>query len=185
MSEPATMSGQAESSAATPAAAMSTPAFAITSLREDSNVLLMSTLSLRNRHSSKRQVRFASSASAPKISISRLEGGTPCRILRTTSNTTTTKRHEDQAAFRQRDACLPPGAAVYREQAQHVDQRIAEHVDRVGLQRGRPRDQPCAELDEEHPGVDQQHDHQHAALVLLQRERGDLLALVRAAIIRF
>ena len=77
---------------ATPPAATSTPRFAATSLREHSNVLFMLMFNLRNRHSSARQVRFATRAMPPNTSISVLDGGTPLTSLPATSNTMNTKK---------------------------------------------------------------------------------------------
>src|SRR3546814_20163408 len=71
---PTRISGHADAVAATRPAAARTPRLEITSLREHSKVLLMLTFRLRKRHSIARQLRLATSASAPKISISVLDG---------------------------------------------------------------------------------------------------------------
>jgi len=63
--------------ATTPVAATSTPTFAITSLREHSNVLAMFTSSDRKRHNSNRHPTFAASAAAPNPNMIGVTGGTP------------------------------------------------------------------------------------------------------------
>ncbi len=77
-------SGQGELVIATSAAAINTPTFEITSLREHSNVLAMFTSCRRNRHSRPRLTRFATSAIPPNASISVELGGTPLSILTAT-----------------------------------------------------------------------------------------------------
>jgi len=53
-----------------------------------------------------------------------------------------------------------------------VDHGIAEHVHRVGLQRGRTRQQAGAEFDDEHHQVDRQHQHQYTPLRIAAGDGG-------------
>ena len=94
MHTPTIISGQAESKNATAPAAIITPTFAATSLREHSKVLLILTLNFLNRHNMARQAKFASKAIPPKISISWLEGGLPLMSLETISVKMIKRRQE-------------------------------------------------------------------------------------------
>jgi hypothetical protein len=53
-------------------------------------------------------------------------------------------------------------------EAEHIHERVAEHVDRVSHQGRRTRDDTCTELDEEHRCIDREHDLQHTRLLVAQ-----------------
>src|SRR3546814_11874587 len=57
----------------------------------------------------------------------------------------------------------PPGE---REQAQRIDERIAQIIDRIRHERARARRQSATKFDREHERVDHQDCDQHAALIV-------------------
>jgi len=88
---------------------------------------------------------------------------------------------ESSLAWRSRCSRLPPAAASDDVQAEAVDERITEHVDRVGEQGRRVSHQTRAELHEEHHRVDGEHDLQHTPLP--GGNVGDLAAVVHRSIL--
>ena len=141
MADPMMMSGHGDADAATAPAASSTPQFEMTSLREHSNVLFI----LRSWHETAKAAKDR-------------QGSRPALLRqRSASMSRTAERrcwlhHIDQDAhpqdeydrtFQGRCPGLPAVAAGKGIQADAIDQRVAQHVGRIGHQCGGARDGPA------------------------------------------
>ncbi len=82
----------------------------------------------------------------------------------------------------ERSGARPPGSASVEDvEAEAIDQRVAEHVERVAEERSRARGEAGAELDDKHGEVDREDCNQYATLPLA--EGGDLAGFRLAALI--
>ena len=86
-----------------------------------------------------------------------------------------------QQTLDERGARSPSRASVEDEEAEGVDEAIAQHVERVTQERRRPRPDPRAELDREHHQAGEQDDPQNAGLALAQRRQLQSLAFTTIA----
>lgn len=75
-------------------------------------------------------------------------------------------------SLQQRCPCLPERGAPDDVHAEAVDDRVTEHVGRVGEQRRRPCDEAGAELRQEHDGVDPEDNGKHPALAIVAHRSG-------------
>src|SRR3546814_14419215 len=79
--------------------------------------------------------------------------------------------------------CFPAWPPGEREQAQRIDERIAQIIDRIRHERARARRQSATKFDREHERVDHQDCDPHAALIVPAGKGLEFLGFRRAALI--
>ncbi len=177
MIRPTMISGQTVFVRNTPAAARITPTFAARSLREQIHADRMLMSSERWRVNRTRQILLATSAMVAVTPMIDAFGVMLRKQLVGNLGQHAEPEQQHGGALQRGRA----GAGLLRSPDHHeadaVHQGIAQHIERVGQQRGGPGQEPGRGLDHKHAGIDGQHDPEDSSL-----PRPEDLKLVRFCI---